>query len=547
MKILMLLTCLISTLSLSVWAQEDSLNSAFETSGNLTDQEAKEAKDFVHQGIKDETIKTECEKQGLGECNQNDVNKQGSVLKSDFGQALEQNIGKIYATIFGGMGFLGGSGPSVKVVSKDTAAAAKEAGGYKNADGKDIKKKDAAEQKADYCAYAAIGYELISGYIQTSLQNKIESDLQSEKDIQLKSLLALKKTHEARRKTSLYQGTIYGATSACYIARAASSQGRVVMDFQYWAKMSASAALSTLYYLKAKKHKDAAEAVQLVIDKLPKTGDCNPWTKTMCFCSEATSKTTYPDLYQEICVLNKGNPETPKMALGCGVMDEKGKMSFDKECKCKQTNTCFKTKVTRTGLKFGFGSNMMNQANKGFDLLGSGDFDAGQFDSYALQTGSYAAKMRDKIAVKGAPKINLSEKEKKIANDLKSDLPPSVAAMVARTPSMSLPGASGDGGAKSAMDKLPKELKEKVAETEPVKYSSGGPGFESVAATNEEGFKFPTVGESENQSGTEVLTFAEQAVNNADVSNAPDTPIFDIISNRYLRSGMNRLQIEDVK
>jgi hypothetical protein len=32
---------------------------------------------------------------------------------------------------------------------------------------------------------------------------------------------------------------------------------------------------------------------------------------------------------------------------------------------------------------------------------------------------------------------------------------------------------------------------------------------------------------------TEVINFAQKAIENADVSNAPETPIFDIISNRY--------------
>jgi hypothetical protein len=229
-------------------------------------------------------------------------------------------------------------------------------------------------------------------------------------------------------------------------------------------------------------------------------------------------------------------------------MDEKGKMTFDKECKCKQNNTCFKAKVTSSGLKLNFGTNVMAQANKGFDMLGSGDFDAGQFDSYALHTGSYASKIRDKISVKGTPKFNLNDKEKKIADDLKGALPPSVAALVARSPSMTPPGASGDGGANTAMNNLPTDLKEKVAATEPIKYSGGGNGFESTAGGAEEGFKFPTAeGEGDNQGGTEVLSFAEKAINNADVTNSPDTPIFDIISNRYLRSGLNKLQVEEKK
>ena len=45
----------------------------------------------------------------------------------------------------------------------------------------------------------------------------------------------------------------------------------------------------------------------------------------------------------------------------------------------------------------------------------------------------------------------------------------------------------------------------------------------------------------ESAGGTEIVSFAEAAVSKADVSNTPETPIFDIISNRYRRSGWQKL------
>jgi hypothetical protein len=84
-----------------------------------------------------------------------------------------------------------------------------------------------------------------------------------------------------------------------------------------------------------------------------------------------------------------------------------------------------------------------------------------------------------------------------------------------------------------------------VSDTEPVKYSSGGPGFGSTA--DEAGETITMPGGEATQGGSEVLTFAEKAVENADVTNSPDTPIFDIISNRYIRSGINKLQVEEKK
>ncbi len=540
MKFSLFLALIISILNNSTRAQ--SLNKSFETSGNLTDQQAKEAKDFVHQGKKDGIISEQCSSQGLGTCSQNEVNSQASVFKGNFGEAIEQNIGKFYGLLFGASGFMtGGGGPTVGVVSKANKT---DTGTYVK-DGKEVKKSEAADQKSDYCIYAAMGYEFISTYIQQGLQSKIEESLKEEKDLQLKALLALKKTHEARRKTSIYQGSIYAATSACYIARAASSQGRVVMDWKYWAKMSAAAGLSTLYYVKAKKHKEAADKVQIVIDALPSVGDCNPWTKTACFCAEKTSKNLYADTYQEVCVMNQGQLDPNKVAVGCGVMKD-GKMEYDKDCKCKSSNTCFKPKFTSPNMKLGLGNNMMNMANTGFDLLGNGDFDSGAFDSYAIKSGAYAAKTKKLIEPKNTPKINLSKKEKEIADSLKGALPESVAALVAQSPSINPPGGLGDKSVSTALDKLPKDLKEKVAETEKSSDSKRGGGFSAVEDDEELGFSMPGK-EEESQAGTEILTFADKALEKADVTQTPDTPLFDIISNRYLRSGINKLQVEEEK
>jgi hypothetical protein len=540
MKFSLFLALMISILNNSTRAQ--SLNESFETSGNLTDQQAKEAKDFVHQGKKDGIISEQCSTQGLGTCSQNEVNSQASVFKGNFGEAIEQNIGKFYGLLFGASGFMtGGGGPTVGVVSKANKT---DTGTYVK-DGKEVKKSEAADQKSDYCIYAAMGYEFISTYIQQGLQSKIEESLKEEKDLQLKALLALKKTHEARRKTSIYQGSIYAATSACYIARAASSQGRVVMDWKYWAKMSAAAGLSTLYYVKAKKHKEAADKVQIVIDALPSVGDCNPWTKTACFCAEKTSKNLYADTYEEVCVMNQGQLDPNKVAVGCGVMKD-GKMEYDKDCKCKSSNTCFKPKFTSPNMKLGLGNNMMNMANTGFDLLGNGDFDSGAFDSYAIKSGAYAAKTKKLIEPKNTPKINLSKKEKEIADSLKGALPESVAALVAQSPSINPPGGLGDKSVSTALDKLPKDLKEKVAGTEKSSDSKRGGGFSAVEDDEELGFSMPGK-EEESQAGTEILTFADKALEKADVTQTPDTPLFDIISNRYLRSGINKLQVEEEK
>ncbi len=541
-------------LSLNAFSQ-DTLDSIFSSNPNLTDQQSKEAESFTHEGKKQAVYNDACKNNPkLSGCDANKAASEGVVIKGALGGNIEQHIGKLYALLFGGMGFLTGQGgPTVKVKTDGTAAKATETT-VANKDGKNTpgsdKKEEGVTAKSDYCAYAALGYEAAATVLQTVLQQKGATDATLAQDTQMQALIALKETHKARKTTSTIQAAVYSATAACYITRAtgALDKGKVVLDWKYWAKMSAAAGLATLYVAKAKKHNQAMKAVQAVIDTIPKTGACNPWTDTACFCAEPTSKELYATQYQEVCVLNKGNAETPKIALGCVTTDSKQQATYDKECTCKKTNSCIKATVTGYNPKFSFGSNFMAQANQGFDMLSSGNFDQGQFDQYSMQSGVMATKVKDLFTAK-TPTINLNDAQKKEAGELKDVLPASLAAVAAAANSYTPAGAISNDGTSSALANLPSDVQKKVDEvSKSVKYQTKGSGFDSVANTPEEGFQMPNLGGQETQqSGAEVLSFAEQAVNKADVNNAPDTPIFDIISNRYRRSGWTKLQPEEEK
>ena len=527
---------------------EDSLDSTFATSKQLTDEQIKQSKEFSHQGRSDRKLKESCEAATDSKnCNQN-ADEVGAVLGGTFGQMLENNIGKLYGLLFGASSFLqGGGGPSVNVINKakkgETQLKAKDLSKDQkkmlNKEGTlDAEGKGSADSQSDYCLYAAIGYEMVGGFWQQAMQDKIEKNLAGQTDTQVKSLMALEETHKARRKTALFQGTLYGATSACYITRAIASKGRVVMDAKYWAKMGGAAALSTLYLVKAKKHKLAAKAVENVRKALPHPGECNPWTQTACFCGETSSKTLYPMEYEEACVA-KGKDTEERVAMGCGVLIN-GKMSYDKECKCKQNNNCFKAKLSQSKMKFGFGTNMMNEANKAFELLGSGEFDVAKFNAAQLQMGANASKVRSKIApipAIGIPKLN--DDEKKIADSLKDIAPPAVAALAAKSEPRFPDGSasSASEGVNNALAGLPKDLKDKVEAFNDPAFRKSGSGFGEEAAADD-GFAMPSIGgvtEAQPDS-TEVLSFAEAAVNNADVTKTQDKPLFEIISDRYKRA-----------
>lgn len=526
MKNLISLTLLCLMLPSFVIGDDTSIDGQFATPTNMTDKQMEGAKNFTHQGIKDRKIQEGCAK--VNDCQEDDS-----------GFPLEKVIGTMYSTI----GMMGGTelntNKPVEGAQTTTAQPATTPASGTPATGQAAKKPE-TEKKTDYCIMIAMASEIVGGALQTTMQKKAENKASGINDAQLASLVNLKETHKARAKTASFQRAIYAGVSACYGYMLATG---ATMDFKLGLKMAGAVALTGLYWKKVNKHKNAAEKVQLVIDSLPKAGDCNPWTGTKCFCSEATSKDKYPGEYQEVCVLNNGNFETPKIAMGCGTLVDK-KVTFDKECKCKATNTCIKGTLSAVRGMSDLGMNMMNEANKNFELLNSGEFDQGKFDSAALTASALAARVK---IPNPKVKANLTPDQQKLAGELSKYLPPGYAAVAATAPANSgfKSGVSEPSTSSAAISKLSPELKQKVAEAIKVNYQQGSGGTD-FSDGGEEEIVIPGFGPQAESSkgGTEVISFAEAAVNKADVSNAPDTPIFDIISNRYRRSGWNKLDTE---
>jgi hypothetical protein len=486
----------------------DTIDSTFSNDPSLTDEQQRQANSFIHEGQKEKRYQEGCAK--LNNC---------QVEEDKF--PLEMLIGKAYAL----MGMMTSSGGFLPTLTKKPAANATSV--------------EKPETQPDYCMMVAMAYETLGGFIQQGLQKKAEDQATGAGDVQLQALVSLKETHKARKKTAMFQSAIYGGVTACYGGLALT--GSLQLDWKYWAKLGGATTLTALYVRKAAKHANAADQVQKVIDSLPKAGECNPWTKTSCFCSEPTSKARYPGEYQEVCVLNQGNFATPKVAVGCGSVVN-NKLSFDQECECKKTNTCLKSDLKVNGATFSLATNYLNQANKGFNMLSEGILDEKKIDAYNLESGAMAKKLKGSLDPKSVPKVGLTAEEKKMADELKKFMPEALANVAAHSqPTYPSGGIKDSPMPSSAISKLPDSLKEKLAEAIDVNYKQGGGNTQSVSESPS--FQMPKFGAqpAETHEGTEIVSFAEKAISKADVSNTPDTPIFDIISNRYRRSGWDKL------
>lgn len=514
-----LLLSLTLLLPIELFAQ--SLDSTFSQPGGLTDQQTTEAQNFQHQGVKDDYLKKACAKAD-GACDQDSPDKQNVLLPG----MIENQIGKLYAA----MGMMMGT----KVKLKDDPAATS----TPPAEGETPEKREGT----DYCLYGAMALEGVATVMQMGQQQNISQDTQNLNDPQLRALVSLKETHKARKKTATFQSATFGATSACYVARAA--LGGVAMDAKYIIKMSAAVGITALYLKKADKHADAMKKIQKVIDGMPKAGDCNPWTGTSCFCSHEKSAELYPSQYQEVCVLNNGIADGPKSDLGCGVMVN-GQVQFDEKCTCKASNTCVTASIRFGTPSIGLGTNFLNSANAGYALLDPSEFDEARLRSYANNALAMSSKVKPKGAV---PSVKLTDDQKKVADSLKDVVPPAVASYAASLPASSVGADAQFSSSGQGLSALSPEVKEKLG-TEIVKGNYRSRGGSSGSASADDGFSFqmPKFGAEAQARGDVNLDqafLANKAMENADVSNRPDTPIFDIISNRYRASGWKKLETE---
>lgn len=529
MKLLITYFLLLLTLPNLVFAQ--SLDGQFSQPTGLTDQQMKEAENFVHQGEKDRVQSEACKK------------ADGACEGPKDGFQLEEMISKAYAMI----GMISGGGFIPKIEGKppkdgqgsSTPPPEKTAG----TNGSKKPAKEKGEKKTDWCMMGAMASEMIGTVMQSSMQKAGEQALEATDDLQLKAMEGVRESHRARKRTATFQASTYTAVAACYAALAITGYANP-KSAEFIVKAAGAGTLTGLYWAKVGKHGKAVRAMNTVIDSMNNTDRCDPWTKTSCFCSQPTSQELYPMQYQEVCVLNKGDPELPRTATGC-VAQDGNNYSEDPNCKCRQTNTCARNPFKSMKFPVMNASNLMNEANKGLDDVMNGNFDEADLQKASMHNLAIANKVIPKPDVLKKPLSN-SAKEKE-AQELAKHMPIESARMLA---SSNASPSSYSGGVKDPttnMAGMSDTAKEKVSEAlKPLEYEKKGSKISKLA--DEPEFVMPQFpgmgGEVKIENGTEVISFAEQAVSKADVSNAPETPIFDIISNRYRRS-WNKFEPEE--
>lgn len=517
--------------------------SAFDGTQNLTEQEEKDAKTYLHQGINQKEYDKICDPNDPAKfdacTNLDNSFAHGKKFLGINLQDMEKIVpvvGKLYS-MFGNM---------IKLDKYDKASKGTEGGKYHKADGEgftDKKSEAKKKEQQDYCAMAATAGELIATATQNLKQDQVqqnyEQNAQEKTSQQIDALAAVKEAQITRAKTSKMQAYTWGGTAACYGVMMATG---TVINAKSIAKMAAAGLLATFYGFKTDAHKKRAESIQALIDKLPKAGDCNPHTNTSCFCSEETSLQIDPANYQKYCTPREYQDRFAKNPVSCVDANKK----VDHECKCLKTKSCISSAFTGPMAQLQFGT---NSAVDPLSYLRNmeGGFDDGKLAADHARNMAFAKKVLNQLKPDELSKMVLNDEQKKLAETFANNgVPKIAAAMLATQPVSPKAGAAtlglgSDGGLSGLYNKSG---------------SAKAASYDSKSSRNSFGRKksnsqaynpFAKFGKKEAKSNSAVQiedysSLAEKAYADAQISKDTSRPIFDIITYRYKLSAWKRFE-----
>lgn len=408
---------------------------------------------------------------------------------------------------------------------------------------KEMKEKE--KKYEDWCSKVSIATELVSGVTQALGDKQIENTQINPADVQKESLYSLKRTHMNRKKAATIQTVGWGATSACYIGYVAFAQG-AARDWKIYLKLAASGFLAYFYGVKIKKHQAYADQIDGLIAELPKVGECNPHSKTHCFCAEETSAQVDPTNFQRYCMPSAlAGRESPYDAAVC--VD--GNMNVDNECKCRKTRSCITDRMTMDAPTLSLGQNYGSNTAKGLAAISNGSL--GNANMGLANAGKYVARAKELLKQKAKGNPELAGKiDKTVAKELVNfGLPQNVAAALSSQNGSALEPSlrsslANDLAPVSELGKIPDDLKNAAKAA----YDQGGKGFgkkkKKASATNpfasylNKGKKSGNAG-----SGVEVVDYQKIAQEKAEISQNSERPIFDIISHRYRSSAWRKFDL----
>ena len=360
----------------------------------------------------------------VGKTTLSDACKGSSVKTWGIDEQAISAISKAYSqfALLGNLGGAGGSTTGAATVSDTTAQAPEQAGNKATKKGKN--------KDVDYCAFIGAASEQVTGYQQNQFQKYLQGIPTSAENLQTDSLIKIKKNYREKAKNQEINSIAWSGTSVCYIHQA--TAGGAAVDLKLGLKFTAAAVLGVYNGMAAGDHRNLADELNRVIQKMPQNGDCNPITQTHCFCNLPENLNN-----EKYCMPQIRARASRKYGTQVACLDKFGRP--DGDCDCIARNTCYDITYMNTldGISFGesadnSGAQLMSQISKG-TIGKSSNLGSGSLSSSAISKLKNALKKVSNVPI--GPSGNLNSTQKKEAQFYhKLGIPKNLSAALASSP-----------------------------------------------------------------------------------------------------------------
>ena len=502
---------------------------------DLSDEDRRMLNDYSSESYNQQALEDLCGKSEasgglIGKTTLSDACKGSSVKTWGIDEQAISAISKAYSQ-FALLGNLGGGGN----------APAAQANTAQQQAGADAAKEGKNKNDTDYCAFIGAASEQVTGYQQNQYEKYLQNIPTNAENLQTDSLIKIKRNYREKAKNQEINSVAWSGTSVCYVYQ--TTAGGAAFDFKAGIKIAASAALGFYNGMAAGNHRDLADELNVVIQKMPKNGDCNPITETNCFCNLPENLNN-----EKYCMPQIRARASRKYGTQVACLDNFGRP--DGDCDCIARNSCYDITYMNTldGISFGdsaedASAKLMSQISKG-SIGKSTNLGTGSLSSNAISKLKNALK---KVANEQIGPTNLSSSQKKEAQFFhKLGIPKNLAAALASSPKPSkalldrtrakFTPSNKDWDSKSKKDK------NRIQDFNNSKNFSMGTSDSSSSSNSSlrNMMKKNMSGSSSN--GGKVINYAEKARSQASISNRSDLNIFKIISRRYQLSHEERLK-----